>query len=86
MKPIQMNDAVVEKLQAHRALRERHEAEYEKSHDELWKFVHEQYPELDPDGSFSLKAQFIEAGVVMLVESENDGMSKLKNLLEKVVN
>ena len=70
--PFQVNQKIVDLCLVKNELYERHKEESQKSHDELWAAVHEEYPELDADGSFTLKTEFSEQGVVMITEHVHD--------------
>ena len=64
--PFQVNNRIVELVNADNALRRQLKEQKEASKKALWDAVHEEYPELDMDENFSLKCEFAEQGVVML--------------------
>ena len=72
MRPIQVNDKVVDAIRERNATKKRLEQEDRQSHDKLWETVYEQYPELDQDKNYTLHSRFIDSGVVMLIEKDED--------------
>jgi hypothetical protein len=68
--PFQVNNRIVEMVNADNELCRQLKEQKKASHDALWNAVHEEYPELEEEAQYILKCEYAEQGIVMLDTGE----------------
>jgi len=86
--PFQVSQRIVDLCREDNELKTRLKVEFKASHEKLWAAVHDEYPELDVNGVFSLACRYIEQDIVMLEVSEgrcSHGMDGLKEAIGRML-
>lgn len=85
--PFQVNQRIVDLCKADSERHDRHQAEKDAAHKELWDAVHAEYPELDREGNFTMKCEYVDQGIVMLdtAKSCTDPKHALGRLLGRMI-
>lgn len=85
--PFQVNEDIVKQLAAHFKLKKETKAALKESHEKLWLSIHKNYPYLNPNDNYSLTAEHIEIGIVVLELREpcdHKMPERLKELIDKI--